>query len=147
MKNGLFTTMQSEKCPGVINRRFCIQRKWGCVCSGGCMVIEYHGFFPRNRMLTSEKHYSQLDRLKATLDEKHLELANPKNIVFNQSNDRHNASLQCQQKLVQLVCDVLLHPNHTHLILHLRITTYLDPNKINEKYLNCQSYTTDFSDQ
>ncbi|XP_023213611.1 protein lifeguard 4-like [Centruroides sculpturatus] len=48
-----------------------------------------------------------------TIEEKHLELANRKGIVFHQDN-RSNTSLQTCQKLLELSWNVL--PPHTHLI-------------------------------
>ena len=47
-------------------------------------VVLYYELLPENQMINSNKYCSQLDQLKATLDEKHPELVNRKCVIFHQ---------------------------------------------------------------
>ena len=60
-------------------------------------------------MINSNKYCSQLDQLKAALNEKHPELVNRKHIIFHQDNARPHVSLMTRQKLLQLGWEVLIH--------------------------------------
>ena len=51
-----------------------------------------------NQTINSNKYCSQLDLLKAALDEKHLELVSRKHIIFHQDNTRLHVSLMIWQK-------------------------------------------------
>ena len=64
---------------------------------------------PENQTINSKKYCSQLDQLKAALNEKHPELVNRKGIVFHQDNSRPHVSLMTRQKLLQLGWEVLIH--------------------------------------
>ena len=55
------------------------------------------------------KYCSQLDKMKAALDEKHLKLVNRKLTVSQQDNARLHISLITRQKLSQLGWKVLIH--------------------------------------
>ena len=46
--------------------------------------VLYFVLLPENQMINSNKYCSQLDQLKATLDEKHPELVNRKCVIFHQ---------------------------------------------------------------
>ena len=59
-------------------------------------------------MINSNKYCSQLDQLKAALDEKHPELINRKLIIFHQDNARPHVSLMTKQKLLELGWEVLI---------------------------------------
>ena len=48
--------------------------------------VLYYELLPENQMINSNKYCSQLDQLKAALDEKHPELVNRKRIIFHQDN-------------------------------------------------------------
>ena len=61
-------------------------------------------------MINSNKYCSQLDQLKAALNEKCPELVNRKHITFHQDNVRPHVSLMTSQKLLQLGWEVLIHP-------------------------------------
>ena len=61
-------------------------------------------------MINSNKYCSQLDQLKAALNEKHLELVNRKHITSHQDNIRPHVSLMTRQKLLQSGWEVLIHP-------------------------------------
>lgn len=75
--------------------------------------IVYYEFLPYNQTLGFNKYCSQLDRLKAAIDEKRPELNNRK-VVFHQDNyARLYVSLQCRKKLVQLGWDLLPHPPYS----------------------------------
>ena len=64
-------------------------------------------------MINSNKCCSQLDQLKAALDEKHPELVNRKQIIFHQDKARPHVSLMTRQKLLQLGWEILIHPPYS----------------------------------
>ena len=64
-------------------------------------------------MLNSNKYCSQLDQLKAALNEKHPELVSRKRIIFHQGNARLRVSLMARQKLLQLGWEVMNHPPYS----------------------------------
>ena len=66
--------------------------------------------------INSNRYCSQLDQLKAALDEKHSELVNRKCIIFHQ--DRPHVSLMTRQKLLLLDWDILFHPLDSPDIAH-----------------------------
>ena len=74
-------------------------------------------------MINSNKFCSQLDQLKAALDEKRPKLVNRKCIIFHQDNTRPHVSLKTRQKLLQLGWDILIHlpysPDMAPLDFHL----------------------------
>ena len=55
-----------------------------------------------NQTINSNKYSSQLDQLKAALDEKHAELVNRKLIVFHQDKARLHVSLMTRQNYYSL---------------------------------------------
>ena len=61
-----------------------------------------------NQTINSNKYCSQLDQLKAALDEKRQELVNRKCIIFHQDSARLRVSLMTRQKLLQLGWEVLI---------------------------------------
>ena len=71
--------------------------------------VLYYELLPENQTINSSKYCSQLDQLKAALDEKHPELVNRKHIIFHQDNARLHVSLMTRQKLLQLGWEVLIH--------------------------------------
>ena len=77
----------------------------------------------------SSKNCSQLDQLKAALDEKRPELVNRKRIIFHQDNAWPHVSLMTRQKLLLRVWEVLIH-RHIHQTLHLWISVYFGLYKI-----------------
>ena len=72
--------------------------------------VLYYELLPENQMNNSNKYCSQLDQLKAALDEKHPELVNRKRIILHQDKARLHVSLITGQKLLQLGWEVLIHP-------------------------------------
>lgn len=68
---------------------------------------------PFNETINTIKYCSQLDSLKAAIDEKRPELANRHGVIFHQDNARPHVSLTTQQKLVKLGWDVLPHPPYS----------------------------------
>ena len=72
--------------------------------------VLYYELLLENQTINSSKYCSQLDQLKAALDEKRLELVNRKHIIFHQDNSRLYVSLMARQKLLRLVWEVLIHP-------------------------------------
>ena len=99
--------------------------------------VLYYELFPENLMINSNKYCSQLDPLKAALDEKRPELVNRKCIIFHQDNTRPHVSLMTGKKLLELGWEVLIHllyspditPSDFHLFWSLQ-------NSLNEKYFN-----------
>ena len=75
--------------------------------------VLYYELLPENQTINSNKYCSQLDQLKAALDEKHPELVNRKRIIFHQDNARLYVSLMTRQKLLQLGWEVLIHPPYS----------------------------------
>jgi histone-lysine N-methyltransferase SETMAR len=71
--------------------------------------ILYYDFLPRNQAINSDVYCSQLDRLKAAIDQKRPEFFNRKSVVFHHDNARPHAFLATRQKLMQLGWDVLPH--------------------------------------
>uniref|UniRef100_A0A8C6B8K2 Histone-lysine N-methyltransferase SETMAR n=1 Tax=Monodon monoceros TaxID=40151 RepID=A0A8C6B8K2_MONMO len=70
-------------------------------------VLYYTELLLENKMINSNKYCSQLDQLKAALDEKRPELVNRKRILFHQDSARLRVSLLTRQKLLQLGWEVL----------------------------------------
>ena len=75
--------------------------------------VLYYELLPENQTINSNKYCSQLDQLKAALDEKRPELVNTKRIIFHQDNARPHVSLMTRQKLLQLGWEVLIHPPYS----------------------------------
>ena len=75
--------------------------------------VLYYELLLENQVIHSNKDCSQLDQLKAALNEKRPELVNRKHIIFHQDNARPRASLTTRQKLLQLGWEVLIHPPYS----------------------------------
>jgi len=120
MKNELFTSMWNEKKilvkiwyePPLIAPKTGLHPKVLLCIWWDWKGIVYYELLPHNQTINSDKYCSQLDRLKAAIDEKRPELANRKGVVF-QDNARPHVSLHTRQKLVQLGWDVLPHPPYS----------------------------------
>ncbi|XP_059989713.1 histone-lysine N-methyltransferase SETMAR-like [Lagenorhynchus albirostris] len=84
---------------------------------------------PPKAGLHPKKYCSQLEQLKAALDEKHPELVNRKCIIFHQDNARLYVSLMTRQKLLQLDWEVLIHPPYSP-DMRLQISIYFGLYKI-----------------
>ncbi|XP_066867270.1 constitutive coactivator of peroxisome proliferator-activated receptor gamma isoform X4 [Kogia breviceps] len=69
----------------------------------------YYELLPENQTINSNKCCSQLNQLKAALNEEHPELVNRKCIIFHQDDTRPHVSLMTRQKLLQLGWEVLIH--------------------------------------
>ena len=99
--------------------------------------VLYYELLLENQTINSNKYCSQLDQLKAALEEKHPELENRKCIIFHQDNTRLHVSLKTRQKLLGLGWEVLIHPPYSpdtapsnfHLFRSLQ-------NSLNGKYFN-----------
>ena len=97
----------------------------------------YYELLLENQTINSNKYCSQLDQLKAALDEKGPELANRKHIIFHQDTARPHVSLMTRQKLLQLGWEVLIYllyspdiaPSNSHLLWSLQ-------NSLNGKNFN-----------
>jgi histone-lysine N-methyltransferase SETMAR len=75
--------------------------------------ILHYDLLLRNQTVNSDVYCSQLDRLKAAIDQKRPELVNRKGVVFHHDNARPHVSLATRQKLMQLGWDVLPHPPYS----------------------------------
>ena len=75
-------------------------------------VLHYE-LLPENQTINSNKYCSQVDQLKAALDEKRPDLVNRKRIIFHQDNAILHVSLMTRQKLLQLGWEVLIHPPYS----------------------------------
>ena len=75
--------------------------------------VLYYELLLENQTINSNKYCSQLDQLKAALDEKRPELVNRKRIIFHQDNARLHVSLMTKQKILQLGWEVLIHPSYS----------------------------------
>ena len=82
--------------------------------------VLYYELLPENQTINSNMYYSQLDQLKAALDEKQPELVNRKHIIFRQDEARLHVSLTTRQKLLQLGWTFLF-IRCIHQTLHLQI--------------------------
>ena len=71
--------------------------------------VLYYELIPENQTINANKDWSQLDQLKAVLDEKRPESVNRKRIIYRQGNARQLVSLMTRQKLSQLGWEVLIH--------------------------------------
>ena len=99
--------------------------------------VLYYELFPENQTINSNKYCSQLDQMKAALDEKHPELANRKCIIFHQGNRRPHVSLMTRQKLLQLGWEVLIHPLYSPDIVTLDFHLFQSlQNSLNGKNFN-----------
>ncbi|XP_066864385.1 histone-lysine N-methyltransferase SETMAR-like [Kogia breviceps] len=74
--------------------------------------VLFYALLPENQIY-SNKHCSQLDRMKAALDKKCLELVNRKLMIFHQDTARPHVSLMSRQELLQLGWEVLIHPPYS----------------------------------
>ena len=75
--------------------------------------VLYYELLPENQMINSNKYCSQVDQLKAALDEKCPELVTRQRILFHQDNARLHVSLMTRQKLLQLGWKVIIHLPHS----------------------------------
>ena len=90
-------------------------------------VVLYYELLPENQTINSNKYCSQLDQMKAALDEKRLELVNKKCIIFHQDNARPHVSLMTRQKLLQLAWKFwFIHGMHQtlHLCISISFSLY-----------------------
>uniref|UniRef100_A0AC11CZU8 Uncharacterized protein n=5 Tax=Ovis aries TaxID=9940 RepID=A0AC11CZU8_SHEEP len=77
------------------------------------MGVLYYELLPENQSINSKKYCSQLDQLKAALNEKRPESVNRKCIIFHQDNARPHVSLMTRQKLLQLGWELLIPPPYS----------------------------------
>ena len=99
--------------------------------------VLYYELLPENQTINSNKYCSQLDQVKAALDEKRTDLVNRKCVILHQDNTRPHVSLMTRQKLLQLDCEVLIHlpysPDIAPLDFHLfqSLQNYLNGKNFN----------------
>ena len=97
-------------------------------------------------MIDSTKYCSQLDQVKAALDEKHPELVNRICIIIHQDNARPHASWMTRQKLLQLGWEILIHLPYSPDIAY-QVFWFLQ-NSLNGKSFNsledCKSHLEQF---
>ena len=75
--------------------------------------VLYYELFMKNQMINSKKYHSEVDQLKAAINEKHLGLVNRRCITFHQDNTRQHVPLMTRKKLFQSVWEVLIHPSYS----------------------------------
>ena len=75
--------------------------------------VLYYELLLENQTINSNKYCSQVDQLKAALDENCRELVNRKCIIFYQDNARPHVSLMTREKLLQLGREVLIHSSYS----------------------------------
>ncbi|XP_017796120.1 PREDICTED: histone-lysine N-methyltransferase SETMAR-like [Habropoda laboriosa] len=68
--------------------------------------ILYYYLLANNETINSEKYCSQLEELRVAIEQKRLEMANRKGVMFHQDNARPHVSLTTRQKLLELGWDV-----------------------------------------
>ncbi|GFV47592.1 histone-lysine N-methyltransferase SETMAR [Trichonephila clavipes] len=72
--------------------------------------IIYYELLPLCQTLNSDIYCQQLECLKLVTEQKELELANRRGVVFHQDNTRPLTSVVTHQKLWELDWKVLMHP-------------------------------------
>lgn len=113
MKNGWFTTIWNKKCSVPLltspkanlhpkKVRLCIWWNWESFC-----VIRASSVLVR---IYSGKYCFQINRLKALIDEKYIELSNQIGVIFQKNNATPHVSTQTRQRLLYLDWGVRLHP-------------------------------------
>ena len=99
--------------------------------------VLYYELLLENQTINSNKYCSELDQMKAALDEKHPEFVNRKRIIFHQDNARPHVCLMTRQKLLQLGWEVLIHPPYSPDIAPLDFHLFWPlQNSVNEKNFN-----------
>ena len=111
--------------------------------------VLYYELLPENQTINSNKYCSQLDQLKAALNEKLLELLNRKCIFFHQDTTRPHVSLMTRQELLWLGWVVLMHllysPDIAHSDFHLFWSLQTSPNGKNFHSLeDCKRHLEQF---
>jgi len=91
--------------------------------------IVYYELLSHNQTINSDKYCSQLDRLKAAIDEKRPELVNRKGVVFHQTTPDLTSRCILGKNWYNLAGMSYL-TRHIHPILHFQITTYSGPYRI-----------------
>ena len=92
-------------------------------------AVLYCELFLENQTINFNKYWSQLDQVKAALDEKHPELVNRKRIIFHQDNARPRF-FDDQAKTVTAWLGSSWFICRIHQTLHLRISIYFGLYKI-----------------
>ncbi|GFV67630.1 histone-lysine N-methyltransferase SETMAR [Trichonephila clavipes] len=93
--------------PGLTARKVLL-----CICWDWKGII-YYKLLPYCQTLNSDLYCEQLNRLKLTIDQKHLELANRKGVVFHQDNARPHTCVVTRQKIWKLGWKDLMHPPYS----------------------------------
>ncbi|GFW46258.1 mariner Mos1 transposase [Trichonephila clavipes] len=95
--------VQTVAKPGLMARKvlLCIWWIW--------KGIIYYELLPYGQTLNSVLYCQQLDYLKLAIDQKRLELANRRCVVFHQDNARSHTSIVTRQKIWNLGWEVLMH--------------------------------------
>ena len=96
--------------------------------------VLYYELLLENQTINSNKYYFQIDQLKATCDEKILQLVDRKHIIIHQGNARSHVSLMTRQKLLQLGWKFWLNAIFTrHFHLFRSLQNSLNKNNINSQ--------------
>ncbi|GFV53142.1 histonelysine Nmethyltransferase SETMARlike [Trichonephila clavipes] len=75
--------------------------------------VEFKKKLDYGQTLNSDLYCQQLDRLKPAIDQKRLDMASRRGVVFHQDNASLYTSVVARQKLWELVWEVLMHPPYS----------------------------------
>ena len=103
--------------------------KWRCVYGGIGRGFSIISSFWKTKWLILTSTCSQLDKLKAALDKKHLELVKRKCLILHQDNSRPRF-FDDQAKNCYSLAGKFWFIHHSHQTLHLQIFTYFGLYKI-----------------
>ncbi|GFX31510.1 putative DD34D transposase [Trichonephila clavipes] len=84
--------------------------KWIPYCNIDAKTIVVKELLPHDQTLNSDIYCQQLDRLKKAINQKLLELAIRRGVVFHQDNPRPHTFVVTHQKFWKLGWEVLIHP-------------------------------------
>ena len=99
--------------------------------------VLYYEILLENKTINSNKYWSQLNQLKAALNQKRPELVNRKCINLHQDNARLHVYFKTRQKLLQRGWEVLIHPLYSPDIAPSDLHTFWSlQNSLNGKYYN-----------
>lgn len=120
MKNGWFTTIWNKKCSVPLltspkanllpkKARLCIWRNWEGFCVLRAPSVQFRNFETVLVRIYSGKYCFQINRLKALIDEKYIDLSNQMNVIFQKDNTTPHVSMQTRQRLLYLDWGIRLH--------------------------------------
>ena len=112
--------------------------------------VLYYELLLESQRINSNRYCSQLDWLKAVLNEKCIELVKRKYVIFHQDNTRPHVSLMTrQEKMLQLRREVWIHPLYSPNIIPMDFHLFRSSqNSLNGKKCysleDCKGYLEQF---